>query len=62
MEWWGWAFGGIGATIIGVMLTALIGQHVVKRKRQVQRQRGGRNSTNIQVSGDFTINPEHRDE
>lgn len=55
MDGWGWAFSGIGATVVGVLLAWLITKRS-KNSRRVMKQRGGRGSTNIQVGHDLNAN------
>lgn len=47
-----WLFSGVGISIIG-----LIYYLIVKNKRnKVQKQKAGKNSTNVQAGGDININ------
>lgn len=51
-----WIFSGIGATVIGIIITILFQKKNEKSSANKLKQRSGKNSTNIQIGGDFNNN------
>lgn len=52
-----WIFGGIGATVVGVLLTFWLSRRLDSaRSRSIQQtQRGGDGSRNFQAAGDINV-------
>lgn len=48
-----WIFSGVGATVIGIIITIIIQKKDLNKKNKNLKQKSGKNSTNIQIGRDY---------